>query len=77
MKTGTYLKPYLKKLGLNIRAARVRCGLRQEDVEAKGIVSWRHYQKIESGQINVRVGTLLDLANLFDTTVDELTRVKQ
>ena len=69
------LKAYLKQLGRNIRAARVRCGLRQVDVEAWGVVSWRHYQKIESGLINVKVGTLLDLAKLYKTTVDEFTKI--
>lgn len=65
---------FLKQMGRNIRAARVRCGLRQVDVEEKIGLESRHYQKIEAGKINVTVETLYRLAKLFKTTEQELLR---
>ena len=41
---------FLKQVGLNIRGARESKGLTLEQVEAAGYPSWRHLQKIESGQ---------------------------
>ena len=68
------LSTYLKQLARNIRAARVRVGLRQHDVEELIGLTYRHYQNIEAGKINVRIGTLLILADLYETTVEELVR---
>lgn len=68
-------KVYLQQLGRNIKAARVRQGLRQRDVEELIGLTYRHYQSIEAGRVNVRVGTLFDLAALYKTTVEELVRL--
>lgn len=43
-------RKFLKAVGLNIRAARERKKMTLEDVEAAGYPSWRHLQKVESGQ---------------------------
>ncbi len=65
---------YLKQVGRNIKAARVRRGLRQVDVEEEIGLEYKHYQKIESGIVNVSLETLYRLAKLYRVGVDELTR---
>lgn len=57
--------PSLKKIGQSIRNARKRAGLRQIDVNKKTGLSYRHYQSIEAGEINLTVETLCRLARLF------------
>ena len=54
----------LEKVGRAIRKKRLEAGLRQEDVESFG-VSWKHYQKIESGQTNTTIFVLYKLAKAF------------
>lgn len=68
------LEPYLRQVGRNIKAARVKRGYRQQDVEELIGLTYRHYQSIEAGKINVKIGTLRDLAQLYKTTVSELTQ---
>jgi transcriptional regulator with XRE-family HTH domain len=68
------LESYLKQVGRNLKAARVRRGYRQQDIEELIGLNNRHYQSIEAGKVNVRVGTLRDLAKLFKTTVEELAK---
>ena len=65
---------YLKQVARNIRAARVRRGLRQVDVEEKIGLEYKHYQKIEAGKVNISLETLYRLAKLFKVEVDELTK---
>lgn len=60
----------LKKVGSRIRACRLKAGLTQEDVEGYG-VSWKHYQKIESGQTNTTIKVLFKLARAFRCNAKE------
>lgn len=64
----------LKQMGRNIKAARVRAGLRQIDIEEKVGISYRHYQHIEAGKANVTMRTLYTLAKLFKVSIHEFTR---
>jgi transcriptional regulator with XRE-family HTH domain len=64
----------LKEIGANLKAARKRAGLRQLDLETKFGITYRHYQNIEAGRINMSVLTLCRLAKILDTTVSDLTR---
>ena len=41
---------FLKGVGARIRAVREKKGLTLEQVESAGYPSWRHLQKVESGQ---------------------------
>ncbi|MFA4971707.1 MAG: helix-turn-helix transcriptional regulator [bacterium] len=54
----------LKRVGLQVRACRVKAGLKQEDVEDFG-VSWKHYQKVEAGTTNTTIRILYKLAKAF------------
>ena len=52
-------------IGKKIREIRKRKGLRQEDVEALGI-SYKYFQKIETGKANVTLKTLEKIANALE-----------
>jgi transcriptional regulator with XRE-family HTH domain len=67
-------KLYLKEVGLNLKQARKKIGMRQIEVEEKTGVSYRHYQNIEAGRVNVTLETLCRLACAFGTSVAELTK---
>lgn len=54
----------LKRVGKRIREKRLKAGLTQEEVENFG-VSWKHFQKIESGQTNTTIKVLYKLAKAF------------
>ena len=62
----------LKTVGQNIREARIRAGLRQIDVNEKIGLTYRHYQNIEAGRVNLTVTTLCRLSRLFKIGVHEL-----
>lgn len=51
----------LRNVGKKIQSYRLKAGLRQEDLEDFG-VSWKHYQKIESGQTNTTIRMLYKIA---------------
>lgn len=56
----------------NVRRLREKSGWTQEQsADAVGIAP-RHYQKIEAGDVNVTVATLVRLANAFRVTVNDL-----
>lgn len=63
---------YLRKVGKRIRDKRVGAGLRQVDVNERSGLTYRHYQNIEAGKVNVTLGTLCRLAKVFNTSVKEL-----
>lgn len=64
-----------KNVGRNIKAARIKSGLRQIDIEEKVGISSRYYQYIEAGTVNVTLKTLYTLANLFDVEIDVLVKL--
>lgn len=66
------LDGYLRRIGRNIRNARIRAGLRQIDVNMQIGLTYRHYQNIEAGKINCTISTLCRLAKLFRTSVSAL-----
>jgi transcriptional regulator with XRE-family HTH domain len=65
-------KTYLRQLGGNIKAARIRSGLKQIDVYNSSGVTYRHYQNIEAGKVNVTIETLHRLSRLFKVTIKDL-----
>ena len=60
-----------KKLGFRLKALRLDKGLKQEDLENFNF-SYRHYGKIERGQVNPTLGTLARLCELFNVSLSEL-----
>lgn len=67
---------YLRLVGAKIKAARLKRGLRQIEVHESCGLSYRHYQNIEAGKVNVTLGTVFRLASLYGTSPDELLRVE-
>jgi transcriptional regulator with XRE-family HTH domain len=60
-----------KRLGWRLRQLRLAQGLRQRDLETRGI-SYKYYQRIEAGRANLTLKSLERLAAALRVTVDEL-----
>jgi len=60
-----------KLLAERVRALRLKSGLTQEDMRDYGF-AYRHYQRIEAGEKDLRLGTLNRLANTFKISVRDL-----
>lgn len=62
------------RFGARCRALRRRRKLSQLDMVRQFDVSLSHYQKIERGDLDVRLSTAKKLAKCFDVTLSELMR---
>jgi transcriptional regulator with XRE-family HTH domain len=62
---------FLKKLGLSLRAIRLKKGWTLEETEEHGWPSWRHLQKIESGK-NITIQTLWKLSRVYKINLSNL-----
>jgi transcriptional regulator with XRE-family HTH domain len=58
-------------IGDRIRAIRKQRGLKQEDMEGFGL-SYKYYQKIERGKVNVTLRTLEKISKALDIETSEL-----
>jgi len=58
-------------LGNRLREVRKEKGLKQEDMEEFGI-SYKYYQKIERGKVNVTLGTIENIAKALNIEAREL-----
>ncbi len=67
---------YLKRVGINIKVARIKAELKQMDVHDKTGLSYRHYQDLEAGKANATLDTLYKLGKVFKVDVGELTKGK-
>jgi transcriptional regulator with XRE-family HTH domain len=65
---------YLRQVGRNLKAARTRRGLKQIDVHEESGITYRHYQNIEAGKVNLTIETLFRLACLFDVGIEDLVK---
>ncbi len=65
---------FLKKVGNNIRRARWRAGLTQQDVAAAG-VTYRYLQELERGERNPSARILFDLAQILKVRTVDLFEV--
>ncbi len=64
----------LRRLGKNLRRARWRKGLTQQDVAAKG-VTLRYLAEMERGERNPTLRTLHDLADILEVRLVDLLEV--
>lgn len=62
----------MQRIARNTRQQRVSKSLTQEAVAASADLAVRHYQKIEAGEVNVTVYTLIKLANALEVDITEL-----
>lgn len=67
---------FLRRTGANIRKARWLAHMTQEEVAARGGITYRHYQELERGKVNPTVRTLFELARLFKRPIAELLDVE-
>jgi transcriptional regulator with XRE-family HTH domain len=63
-----------KRFGDRCRALRKRRQLSQLDMVRRFGISLSHYQKIERGDLDVRLSTAAKLAEWFDVSLSELLR---
>ena len=45
-----------------------------EETEEYGLKSWKHLQRIEAGESNIRMATLLQLAKIYKVHPSELLK---
>ncbi len=62
----------LKKIGNNLRAERNRLNLSQEELAEMADLQRQHISKIENGQINMRVSTLVPLLKALNIKFEQL-----
>jgi transcriptional regulator with XRE-family HTH domain len=62
------------RFGKRCRALREKRGLSQLDMVRKFDITLSHYQKIERGDLDVRLSTAKRLAEYFGVTLAELMR---
>lgn len=63
---------HLEIFSLRLKNLRKKKRLKQTEMAKIVGCTWSHYQKIEYGQINIHVTTLITLADYFGVTVDYL-----
>ena len=61
-----------EKLGDNIRNYREQRGFTKEKLAELSNISDKHLSKIERGKINIKIDTLVNVANALGTSVDKL-----
>lgn len=62
----------LKKFGLNVKFARMRKELTQEQLAEKMDISWTYIAKIETGRINMSLGKILEIAKTLEVDINKL-----
>jgi len=65
---------FYKKLGLRLRSLRNQAGYTLEETEEYGVKSWKHLQRIESGEANITVETLLLLSKIYKLHCSEILK---
>lgn len=65
---------FRKEVGVNLKEARRKAGLKQAEVPTVAGIAYRHYQDIETGKVNVTLDTLCRLAQAYKTSVAKLVR---
>ncbi len=66
------LRRVVHTLGTNISRFRRAAGLTQHEVAKRAVLNGRHDQKIEAGEINVTINSLVGIARALDVEVVEL-----
>lgn len=66
----------LKKFGLNVKIARMKKSLTQEQLAEKMNIHLTYIAKIETGKINMSLGKILELAKVLDTDINRLLYIE-
>lgn len=67
------LKSIQKALADRIKEIRKAKGLRQEDMETRGI-NYKYYQRIEAGNVNLTIKTIEKIASALNTSITDIFR---
>ena len=67
----------LKKFGLNVKIARMKKGLTQEQLSEMMHVHLTYLAKIETGKINMSLGKILELAKVLNIDINKLLYIEQ
>lgn len=62
----------LKKFGLNVKFARMKKGLTQEQLAELMNIHWTYIAKIETGKVNMSLGKVLEIANTLEVDINKL-----
>ena len=62
----------LKKFGLNVKIARLKKGLTQEQLAELMNIPLTYIARIETGKINMSLGKILELANTLNIDINKL-----
>ncbi len=66
----------LKKFGLNVKFARMRKNLTQEQLAEIMDIHWTYVAKIETGKINMSLGKILELAKVLNVDINKLLYIE-
>lgn len=70
------LENFLRAIGTRTAQLRKSNSLTQRDASERSQISYRYFQRIESGRANITIGTLFKLARLFDIHICDLLPTK-
>jgi transcriptional regulator with XRE-family HTH domain len=59
-------------LARNVRARRKELGLTLKQAGKRAEMSWTHWQRVEYGEMNVTIQTIVRIANVLDMKPSEL-----
>ena len=63
-----------QRLSINVRSLRNGASLTLKKSSERAEMHWRHWQKIEAGQVNITLQTLVRLAEVLDIDPADLLR---
>ena len=63
-----------RRLAANVRAARKAAGFTLKVAAARAEMHWRHWQKVEAGEVNVTLQTLVRIGDALDIDPANLIR---
>lgn len=66
------LEIFLKYIGTRTAQLRKTHSLTQRDASERSQISYRYFQRIESGRANITIATLFKLSRLFNINICDL-----
>ena len=69
------IENYLIKLGKRIAKVRKAKGLTQDDLWYEAEIARRTVNKVELGQGNVKIGTLIKISKVLEISLEELVKI--
>ena len=63
-----------RRLAANVRAARKAAGLAVKAASERAEIHWRHWQKVEAGEVNVTLQTVVRIGDALNIDPADLIR---